>query len=198
MIKTIIFDWFGVCVESFTETLSQELHKKTGIRKNLLKKVYLKQERPLVLGKVQSVQVLKNIFRESNIDKNPKRFTYIFTSLTKPKKEVLELAKKLRKRYKTVLFSDNFDYMTMAIRKNLRLKEYFDLIVFSNEVSMTKREDKIYKFLIKKVKTKPEQCLLIDDKQENLARAGKFGIKGILFKNAKQVKRDLTKLSIPA
>jgi len=46
------------------------------------------------------------------------------------------------------------------------------------------------------MRTKPEECILVDDGQFVLDIAKSFGIKTILFKSPKQLKSDLRKLDI--
>ena len=196
MIKAIIFDWFGVCTGEFRKILSKELYKKLNINRNLAVKSYIKYELRFILRKINSKDVLSNMFKELGINKNVNGYLYIFKSKPKLRKEIFKLIKRLKRNYKTVLLSDNFDDMTKTIRKNLDLKKYFDFVVFSNEVGLVKRENKIYKFVISKLKYKPNECVFIDDKKENIRRAKKIGINGILFRDIKQVKRDLIRLNI--
>ena len=196
MIKSIIFDWFGVCTKEFRKILSEELYKKFGINKKLVIKSYVKYEFPFILRKINSKKVLSNMFKEFHINKNVNDYAYIFKSKPKLRKDVFKLIKKLKANYKTALLSDNFDDMTKTIRKSLYLKRYFDLVVFSNEVGLVKRENKVYKFIIKKLEDKPKECVFIDDKKENIERAGRLGINGILFKNIKQVRTELAKSGV--
>jgi FMN phosphatase YigB (HAD superfamily) len=44
----------------------------------------------------------------------------------------------------------------------------------------------------------PEECVFIDDRQENLSGAEKVGIRGVLMKDAPQLRRDLQALGIDA
>lgn len=64
------------------------------------------------------------------------------------------------------------------------------MAVFSNEIGLVKRKNKIYKVAIKKLKCKASESIFIDDKKENIERAEKLGINGILFKNTSQLKKN--------
>ncbi|MDD5192726.1 MAG: HAD family phosphatase [Candidatus Nanoarchaeia archaeon] len=72
----------------------------------------------------------------------------------------------------------------------------FDSISYSFEVGISKPDIKAYEFILKKLKEKPENCLFIDDNEENLVSARKLDIKTIQFKNPNQLKKDLILLSI--
>ena len=196
MIKAIIFDWFGVCTEEFLKRLVRGLKKNVKRDKKNIISSYNKYEFDLTLRKISSRNVLNNMFRDLNINQNVNDYLYIFNKTSKIRNEIFKLAKILKKDYKTALLSDNFDEMTKTIRSKIRLNKYFNLAIFSNEIGLVKRKDKIYNFTVKKLKCKPSECVLIDDKKENIARAKKLGINGILFRNTRQVKRDLAKFGI--
>lgn len=196
MIKAIIFDWFGVCTEEFNKRLLRGLSKKIGRGKQSITKSYKKYELDFTLSKINSRNVLKNMFRDLNADKNIDDYLYIFNKTSKIRNEILKLAKMLKDDYKTALLSDNFDEMTKTLRSKIRLNNYFDLVVFSNEMGLVKRKDKIYKVTVKKLKCKPGECIFIDDRKENIARAKRLGINGILFRNIRQVKKDLSLFNV--
>lgn len=196
MIKAIIFDWFGVCTEEFLKRLVRGLNKKINRNREVIIKSYKKYELDLTLRKINSKNVLKNMFRDLNVNQNINDYLYIFNKTSKIRNEIFKLAKILKKDYRTALLSDNFDDMTKAIRSKIRLNDYFDLVVFSNEVGLVKRNDKIYKFTIKRLKCKPSECVLIDDKRENIKMAERLGINGIFFKNISQLKKNLINLNV--
>ncbi|MBS3106007.1 HAD family phosphatase [Candidatus Woesearchaeota archaeon] len=196
MIKAIIFDWFGVCTEDFGKVLGRRLYKKLGINNELIIKSFIRYELSLTLGKINSKDVLSNMFEELSISKNVNDYLHIFKDKPKLNREVFKLTRKLKNKYKTALLSDNFDDMTTTIRKNINLRKYFDYAFFSNEVGLVKRENKIYKFVIKELKCKPNECAFVDDNKGNIKRAEKFGIKGILFTNIRQLRRDFIKLNV--
>jgi FMN phosphatase YigB (HAD superfamily) len=50
--------------------------------------------------------------------------------------------------------------------------------------------------MLKKLNSKPNECIIIDDEESNLLPAKKLGIKTILFKNPKQLKEQLESLRL--
>ena len=188
MIKAIIFDWFGVCTEEFTKPLSRAFKQEFGKNKKFVIESYKKYELALILRKTSTKNVLKIMFQDLNIDKDADAYLYIFDSMTNINNRIFQLIKKLKNNYRIVLLSDNFDEMTKTIRRYLDLNEYFNVTIFSNEVGLVKREIRIYKFVINKLKLKANECIFIDDKKENINRGKKLGINGILFLNIIQLK----------
>ena len=56
---------------------------------------------------------------------------------------------------------------------------------------MCKPDQKIYAILLERYKLLPDQCVFIDDRQENLNTAKEMGITTILFTSAAQVCEEL-------
>lgn len=195
MIKAVIFDWFGVCTEEFLKRLVRELKAIKRHKKDIISS-YKRYELNLILRKINSKNVLKNMLRDLNVNQKINDYLYIFNKTSKIRNEIFNLVRTLKRKYKTTLLSDNFDDMTKAIRIKIRLNNYFDLVIFSNEIGLVKRKDKIYKVAAKKLGCRPSECIIIDDKKENIARAGRLGMNGILFKSISQVKKELRAFNV--
>ena len=61
--------------------------------------------------------------------------------------------------------------------------DYFNGVVVSSDIHMIKPYEGIYKYILEKYKINPEECLFIDDREENIEGARKVNIKVELFKN---------------
>lgn len=70
--------------------------------------------------------------------------------------------------------------------------DFFDGIVVSAEVHMLKPEIEIYRYLLESHHLKPQECLFIDDREDNVKGAEKAGLKGFVFKeDFDKVKEEL-------
>ena len=70
--------------------------------------------------------------------------------------------------------------------------DFFDGIVVSGEVHMLKPEREIYRYLLESYHLSPQECLFIDDREDNVKGGEKEGIKGIVFKgDFAEVKKEL-------
>jgi putative hydrolase of the HAD superfamily len=112
-------------------------------------------------------------------------------------KEMIELIKQLKKRYKLCLLSNTpkFHKKLKASFRKL-VEKLFDVIIYSCDVGSRKPEKRIYLFLLKKLRIKPQECAIIDDNIKNLGYPKKIGMKTIHFKSTKQLKRRLRILNI--
>lgn len=94
---------------------------------------------------------------------------------------VLNTLKKLRSKYKLILLS-NTDIMRYGfIRKRFPEILFFDAYVLSYEVGFMKPAPQIYRVALMKAKARAEECLFIDDREENVEAALKLGIHAIHF-----------------
>ncbi len=74
--------------------------------------------------------------------------------------------------------------------------QHFEGIIVSGEEKIIKPNSKIYKILLDRYQINPKQSIFIDDNLQNVQAAEKFGINGIHFKSAYQLKEDLVKFGI--
>lgn len=107
-------------------------------------------------------------------------------SMLTPLKDSVDFYISLKaKGYKIYLLS-NFPYpayeQVEAENEFLRLA---DGKIISYAVKAIKPEKKIYELLISKYNLIPNECVFIDDREENIIAANKLGIKGIQFKDIK-------------
>lgn len=79
-------------------------------------------------------------------------------------------------------------------------KEHFtyfgevDEMVISSDVKMVKPEPGIYKYLLDTYELKPKETVFLDDRKDNIDMAKSFGMKGIVFENYQQGKKELETL----
>lgn len=59
-----------------------------------------------------------------------------------------------------------------------------------------KPDDEIYELILERYHLKPEECVFLDDKPENVAAAEKFGIHGIVFKNREAALLQMAELGM--
>ena len=113
----------------------------------------------------------------------------------KPITPVISLVKSLRKHYKIILLT-NSTVSLESIYEKYKIHENFDIIMCSHKLKLQKPSRAIFRLLIKKSRVNPKEILFIDDLERNTKAAEKLGIKTILFKNPKELKKDLKEVGI--
>ncbi|GEM_PF-1344947 len=152
-----------------------------------LEKVRLTDTRALAV-----TRLIPTIEKELACSLNKREFVKRLYNGVKEDHPVFSLLKELRKDYTLVLFSNlNEQHAKWSIKK-WNLKRYFGHLFFSYQYKTRKPEVKFYKIVLKKLQINPEECIMIDDKEQNLKPARKLGMKTILFKgNVKEVKKKI-------
>ena len=113
--------------------------------------------------------------------------------------EVLDLIARLKELgLKTAVLSNT---ITAHVSHNRERGLYapFDVLVFSNEVGMSKPDASIYRHTLEQLglSDRPEATFFVDDLQENVDAATALGMHGILFKDAAQLAEDVRALGVP-
>lgn len=98
--------------------------------------------------------------------------------------------------YHLYILSNYSDYMLKDTIDRLTFLKYMDGAIFSCNVKMLKPEAEIYKALLEKYGLKPEECVFIDDVEENCESAEKQGIRSICFRDFKQAVSALEKMGV--
>lgn len=75
--------------------------------------------------------------------------------------------------------------------KKGNLTKIFDKVYSSADIKLVKPDKESFKFILKALKSKPEETLFIDNKEQNTKAAEDLGLESILFINAKQLKKQL-------
>jgi epoxide hydrolase-like predicted phosphatase len=202
-IKAVVFDIGGVLQlrknKNFIKKYPEGVHEFVARKLNISIDTYFDSIRffysDLSTEKVHQKELMKKI--ADNLDISPKKLENLyknaFIEKFKLNQELLFFAEELRKRkYKTSILSD-MEYFSKEILIPKRISKKFDFSIVSCDVGFKKPSSKIYKFLIKKLKLKPSEILFIDNRSWNIKGSEKLGIKGILFKNNKQLFKQLFK-----
>jgi len=196
MIKAIIFDVGGV-IYTTKKGEKSYLLKSLKLDKNVWEKAAKDPYENLVTGKINENTGLLQIANGLGIDKEKLKKTWIKTFKVRftLNKSLLKIIKRLRKNYKTAILSDQWGipHRALSIKK---IESDFDAAVFSHQVGFRKPYPKIYRITLKRLKLKPSECIFIDDLEKNLVAARKLGMKTILFKNNRQLIRNLKKINI--
>ena len=103
----------------------------------------------------------------------------------------------LKKRgYHLYVLSNYSEYMLERTKTKMNFLKYMDGTVFSCDVKEVKPEPAIYKILLEDYDLKPEECVFIDDREENCRGARKLGMHAVRFHDFKQAAADLEALGV--
>jgi putative hydrolase of the HAD superfamily len=122
---------------------------------------------------------------------------YMF-SLSKPKDEVLAVAKRLAGSGRFLMGTINNESRELNIYRieEFGLREIFTMFISSCFVGLRKPEPDIYRLALEITQKASGECCFIDDRPLNLEAAGKLGMRTIEMDDVDQLRTDLGKLGV--
>ncbi len=193
-IKAIVFDVGGVLTSWSREATYEDLKDELGFNDKSVDEFWKNYVHPYGRGEVTETELWERASRELGIRQVSPKENLIgrtFVKTTKPYKEILEYACKLKERgFKIAILSNTNEVHTKYVEQIGAFKP-FDYIFLSHEVGIRKPDPKIYKHLLEKLDAQPKVVLFIDDTPENIETAKKLGMRTILAKNPKQIINDI-------
>lgn len=202
-IHGIIFDLGGVLIpiDEFLLAFFARLTRiAPGRSKEQLKRLINHEEGRSEEGKETGTQFWNRVILELNLRAGQRKdfeklWSQLFEKYAKVDREVLLIAKRLKKKHKIGIISNTTDDHA-AIMKKMRLFEYFDVVILSNEIGARKPQVKIFKRAAKEINIRPRNLLFIDDGKKNVEAARRAGFQALQFKSAKQLDGVLKKMKV--
>jgi len=186
MIKAVIFDVGGVLFNHFIDGYGEEFEKKNH---HLWQHWY-----ECEVDEITEDEFWTKTSEKMKKDKN--KFKEQCYSLHTPREDIIEIVKKLHKKYKLAIITNHLRDFFNHLIETYDFERYFDVIVTSFDERIKKPEPRIFEITLERLNLKPDECVFIDDKKGNIDAAQKIGIKGILFKDTDQLEKDLRGLGI--
>lgn len=194
-LKTILFDWEGVVGPKIHGLGIADRLGLAGVNPQPIKHVVRQGLDAFMRGKMSDNKFWASIEAASGMQVDPlsrQRIWQEWEGAT-PYDDMMELIATLKKLgYQTAIFSNIVKPCEEMIR-DAGHYDIFDVEILSCNVGCAKPQDAIYKLALEQVSGSAEECLFIDDKQENLITADTFGMHTILAASTVQIRRDLMK-----
>ncbi len=214
-IKHFIFDFGGVLIEKtfVLKNLFDMIECDLNIVLPRMGDPYLRKlKRNLSSGRKTSREFLEKIFKKYyypnqqkdgalppkkvNVDYYLELWFDLYSQVALISSEMAEIIERLHQAGYIVSLMSN----THAIHaKSNLLKgfyDYFDNLFLSNEIGLIKPDMAKYKYVLKKLDTKPKKCVFIDDKIRNLVPARELGFIVIRFESFEKFQGQLNDLGI--
>ncbi|MFX0037842.1 MAG: HAD family hydrolase [Candidatus Heimdallarchaeota archaeon] len=214
-IKHFIFDFGGVMIEKtfvlknlfdmieVDMNISIPREENSFIRKN---------KRSLSSGRISSKEFLEKIFekyyypfqkkdgalppKKVNAEYYVELWFDLYSQVTNLSLDMAEIIERLHQADYTVSLMSNTHDIHAKSNTLRGFYDIFDHVFLSNEIGIIKPDMDKYKYVLKKLDTKPKKCVFIDDKIQNLVPARELGIIVIRFESFEKFKEQLNELGI--
>jgi len=195
MIKAVVFDYDGVVKKSQKFSLDIADLYKISVEEYekfipQLKPIIEKFDKGLVDQEkfwMEFSDALGKVMPEKCGEKAKKMYKDKFVFFS----EVIGLIEKLKSDgFRLSILSNMFPYQVEVIKENNGY-DLFDDVFISCERGLKKLDLEFYELVIKEMNVSPQECLFIDDKEENILPAEKLGMKTVLAKKPDQIVKDV-------
>ncbi len=189
MIKTVFFDFDGV----LTTDGSGSFTTCTNIQKLIpdvtfdhILRCYKVYHPKMLLGQMTHAAIWKEfcncIGKDNYLDSTVLHEAFRNTPMNT---KMMDLAKKLKKHYKLGIITDNSKERFDVLQSKMKLSDVFEIIVVSGETGIRKDSDETFERALSLADCKPEECVFIDNNEDNLIAPRKLGWNTILHDHRK-------------
>ena len=198
-IKNIIFDFGGVLLDWDPRYLYRKVFKTEEEIENFLQNIcttewnaQMDAGKPFAEGVKELIAIHPEYAKEIQMYKD--RWTEMISGQID---EGVSILKQVEASHQFKLFGlTNWSSETFPFAyNNYKFLEIFEGIVVSGEEKMKKPEKRIFHLLLERYHLTPEECIFIDDNQNNIDMANKLGIHGILCQDFAKVKEEISNLT---
>jgi len=192
MIKAVIFDWGGVLIENPTDRILEYCREVLGIGAGCMLAAYRKLMPYFQEGKISEEEFWKGVRRRTGAKGEMPASLWLeaFEHAYVEKRDVFAVALDLHRRgFRTGILSNT----EKAARPVMDRESYriFDPVVLSWQAGSSKPQRRIFEVLLETLALPPDEVLLIDDVEANIAAAKEMGLQGLLFTDAATLRKDL-------
>lgn len=196
-IEAVLFDWGGVLIDNPAPGLMSYCAAALGVSVDDYVQAHNRHGEPFQKGTIAEAVFWQRVCDSLGCPP-PRRVSLwgeAFRAVYSPRAEVFSLARRLRERgFRTSLLS-NTEGPAMEFFLELGY-DAFDAATFSCAEGVAKPEREIYEIAARQLGVTPARCVLIDDRLDFIEGARAAGMKGIVYENLDQVKRDLVALGV--
>lgn len=194
-ITTVIFDWGGVLIEDPAPALMGYCADALGVSVQDYSEAHDKFENDFQKGTIG-----ENIFwtrvcgeLDTDLPESPSLWAEAFRAAHVPNVDMCRLASSLyNSGAKTGLLSNTENPAVDFFER--QQYDMFHTTVFSCQEKSRKPEMNIYKITLERLRSRPEETVFIDDKQEYIDGAKAAGLNTILFEDCAQTRIELSRL----
>jgi HAD superfamily hydrolase (TIGR01509 family) len=147
-------------------------------------------------GKIEPAGFYREVIQRLGAKVGQDAFFRVYSDVFSPNPPVLDILRKLKTRYKLVLLSNTDVIRFGFIKKKFPEIFIFDDYVLSYEVGYMKPHPEIYQEALKKARVRAEECVFLDDLQENVTGARRVGMDAILYGPQTDLEARLRKMNV--
>jgi epoxide hydrolase-like predicted phosphatase len=199
-IKGIIFDFGGV-IHSFDfgmffRNLDRRTDRTLGEMSSLVAGSGL--PRRYELGEVSSREFYHGIANLCGLRATEEEFVRAFVAIFAPIEPTIGLIRFLSRSYRLGLLSNTNEWHFEHHIRTVDVFPLFDAVTLSYQVKTMKPAEAIYLDMLEKIGFSPEECIFVDDLEENISGARRLNLHAIHYTGHEHLVSSLAELGVVA
>ena len=195
-LRAVVFDYGMVLTGPPDPAAYEALQRISGLTADRLDRFYWADRHAYDEGKLTGLEFWQNIVRDAELKLSDAAIAELNQWdarmwTTQNPAMVAWQARLNQHGLLTAILSNMGDSVHESIERAFDWIAGFDVRVWSYELKVAKPDAAIYKHVLEKLGTRPEETLFLDDKPENIQAAHALGMKGIVFSNVSKLREDL-------
>lgn len=199
MIRNIIFDAGRVLVTDVPlKKIAHELSLKFPISPEELHSHLYPTEHwtRLTLGEISEDRYWESFLKASKIDLDKGYLKDKVRAELRPIPDNVKIIPRLAGKYRLAILSNHAREWAEYMQKEFVFFGYFDQVIFSCDVHLRKPDPRIYELAMRRLGSKPDECLFVDDKTRNTDAAATLGIKTLTLEGTAGLRDELKRRAI--
>ena len=168
-----IFDFFGVLCEEVGDIWIEKHDLKA--MKGVISKITYRGD----IGEISMLDECELLGRLSG--QSAEEVLEEFKNTAKINTGLVDYIKNNKDKYRFAMLSNASSDFVRSLIAGTELEQLFEKIYISSDVQMVKPDAEIFHLVCETMQVLPRQCILIDDREQNVDSAKAEGMKGILY-----------------
>lgn len=195
-LRAVIFDYGMVLTGQPSAEAHHAMLRITGLPRDEFEAIYWADRHAYDEGKLTGLEFWQNLNRDAKLNLNAATIDELnlwdARMWTTQDPAMLAWQQQLKQRgIRTAILSNMGDSVLANMEREFDWLPRFDVLVWSFQHKMAKPEPAIYRLVLDRLGTRPEETLFIDDKALNVEAARELGLIGIQFTTIEQLRDDL-------
>lgn len=199
-ISSIFFDLGNVILFFDHMIICNKIERKYGINKKVAyKKIFHSGlESQFDRGQISPLEFTRGCSKTLDISMDVKDFEIIWADIFQANYPMIKLIKVVKNKARIFLLSNTNIWHIKHVKKKYDFLNLFDRLILSYDVGHTKPNRKFFEkaLHLSGESETPNECIFIDDIEENVNAARDIGINGILFDSYIRLYKDLQRYNV--
>jgi glucose-1-phosphatase len=183
MIKNVIFDLGNVLISFIPSEYLKKKNYPSNIRNTIINDIFHSDEwKKLDNGDITVPEAIDSISQKSALKREEIALVFNFRrDIMFPLDDNVRLLPELKKQGFRLFYLSNFPLDTFEeVKNDYYFFRYFDGGIISAEVKLSKPDIRIFSYMLNNYCLKPEECIYVDDIEENVSASESVGMTGLL------------------